>query len=143
MRQIPIYAALLIFVATACVGGKKITLVDEQIIEFQTPYYQEIFPGQQDGQKLLILTLPIKVINYGYKVDSVYFHGYHEALMTNINGNAQEFRAKILIPSEKVEIIPPFPILETEALVSFTDDKGRRKMFKVENIVRKEPIFQP
>lgn len=142
MKHSPFFLVLLMLI-TACAGGKSIPLVDEEIVEFIGPNYQEIFPGQEDGQKLLILTFPAKSLMNGYTIDSVYFQGYHEPIQTNITDLAIEFRAKILVPNEKVEIVPPYPLLDNEALLSYRDDQGKRKLFKVKNILRKEPIFQP
>jgi len=143
MKNYQIYTLLLVGLIASCIGGKKIPLVDEEIIFFNEPYYQEIFPGQEDGQKRLLLTLPVQTFTTGNDFDSVYFHGFHVSLLRNVNQMKVEYSAKILVPKEKVEIIPPYPLTDSEALLSYTDIKGKKKLMKVENILRKEPIFQP
>lgn len=138
-----IYTYLLVLLAFSCADSKLVSHEQTADIKFKSSYLQEVIPGQEDGEKIMVLTFEIENIAPGYQLDSVYYKTYFTRLITNSSEVEPKLMAKIRLQSDTVKIVPPYPLLDTEALIRYTDPLGVRNFYKVENIFRKEPIFQP
>ncbi len=138
-----IYTFLLVLLAVSCADSKLVSHEETTVIKFKTSYIQDVIPGQEDGEKLMVLTFEIEKIAPGYQLDSVYYKTYFTRLIPSNSGEDQKLMAKIRIQTDTVKVVPPYPILDTEALIRYTDSLGVRNFHKVENIIRKEPIYQP
>jgi len=138
-----IYTYLLVLLVVSCAGGKMIRIDQTENIKFKSSYLQEVLPGQEDGEKLMLLTFPVEKIAPGYQLDSVYYKTYFTRLITSASDDEQKLMAKISVQSDTVKIVPPYPLLDTEALIRYTDPEGNRKLYKIENIQTKEAIYRP
>lgn len=128
-----------------CSGSKNITNEKEieSSIAFVNPYYQEVFPGQQDGVKSMILYFPSNDTAPEYKPDSVYFKGYQEVLTTYKNPQGQGFRTNVEMKENAVVVNPPQPLSENEALVLVVYPDGKKRYIKVGKLTKRESIFMP
>ncbi len=138
-----IVTLFLVLVVVSCAGGKLLPIDQTEHIGFKQSYIQEVIPGQEDGEKLMLLTFPIEKITQGYQLDSVYYKTYFTRLITSTSDEEQKLMAKINMQRDTVKIVPPYPLLDTEALIRYTDPEGNRKLYKVENIQIKEAIYRP
>lgn len=127
----------------SCTGSKDVLLDSDPLLKVENPFWQEIYPGQQDGKKSMALIIPYAFPIENYAVDSVYFKGYHEKLVSSQMGNKEVYRVQIFIDENKEAIQPPYEITENEALVSYVDKSSTKRYFKVSNIVKKDPIVMP
>ncbi len=141
-RLIPITLVFILIVAS-CTSNKNIGLDTKPLLIIENPYWQKIFPGQEDGDKQMVLILPYDMALENYKVDSVYFKGYHERLKESTMSGKTVYRARITLQDNLNLITPPYTIEENEALVSYEDKNGTKRHFRVKNILRKEPIYMP
>lgn len=128
---------------SACSGGKYTPLNENPALRISEAYWQEIVPGQEDGIRQIVLFFPIAESAAGYAIDSVYFKGYHDALKLYETKKNQGFRTTFSIVKDRAIIQPPYAIAENEALISYTDENGKKRYFKVGNIVQAESIFMP
>lgn len=138
-----IYTYLIVLLVVSCAGGKTIRIDQTENIKIKSCYLQEVIPGQEDGEKLMLLTFFIEKIAPGYQLDSVYYKTYFTRLITSVSEDEQMLMAKISFQSDTVKIVPPYPLLDTEALIRYTDPEGTRKLYKIENIQTKEAIYRP
>jgi hypothetical protein len=133
----------LIFLAS-CSGGKEVGLDSAPLIQIKEAYWQEVIPGQRDQPKSMILILPYVTELASYQVDSVHFKGYHEALVKSMMQNNQPvYRTRINIDQPMTPIVPPYAIVDNEALVSYIDLEKKKRYFKVSNIEAREPMYLP
>jgi hypothetical protein len=133
----------LIFLAS-CSGGKEVGLDSSPLLQIRGAYWQEVISGQQDDPKTMILILPFVTELGSYKVDSVYFKGYHEALVKSMmQDDKPVYRTRINIDQPMTAIVPPYAIEENEALVSYIDLEKKKRYFKVSNIEAREPMYLP
>jgi hypothetical protein len=148
MKLVLPVALICLALIAGCSDSKNIMLDKDSALVFDAPHWQEIFPGQEDGQKSMVLFLPYSLALENYNVDSVYFKGYHEPLKStqmgkNGGNDYLVYRAHIMLEENKVAIVPPFEILEDQALVSYNNRDGERRYFIVENIIKGEAIYMP
>lgn len=140
--SIGLVIGLIIF--ASCSGGKEVGLDTAPLLQIKGPYWQEVISGIQDDPKTMILILPYVTELGSYQVDSVYFKGYHEALVKSMMQNDQPvYRTRINIDQPMTPIVPPYTILENEALVSYIDLEKKKRYFKVSNLEMREPMYLP
>lgn len=135
--------SVFLLVLIGCSGGKNAMLNKNPALVFDNPYWIEVVPGQQDGQKSMVLFLPYSMALENYAVDSAYFRGYHVPLKKSKMQESEVYRAKIMLRDDDTPATPPFDILNNQALVSYTDKEGNRRYFIVDNIVQGESIYMP
>lgn len=143
MKYIGLFLASLALVMLGCGGGKQLYLDKSPYLEIENPYWQEIYSGIKDGENSIVLFLPYATPIESYKVDSVYFKGYHDALKTSIMEEKTVYRVRLIKDENREKVIPPYEITEDQALVSYVNKAGEKYYFIVDNIVKAEPIYMP
>jgi hypothetical protein len=131
-------------IVQSCTGSKEVYLNETPEVVVMEPTWQEIMPGQEDGQKMMILFLPIESQVVDYNIDSIYFKGYHQNLTYKSKSSSSEgYQAVIVLDDNKAKVEPPVELLENQALVSYIDVDLVRRYFKVSDFKQAESIFMP
>ncbi len=138
-------ATLVVVVAlVSCIGSKKVDLDKSPYLKIENPYWQKVFPGQPDGLPSFDLILPYAFPIENYKVDSVYFRGYHGPLrQSKTREHKTVYRANFIEKKGHENVAPPITLTDNEALVSYFTKKEERRYFKVENIIESEAVYLP
>lgn len=136
--------AVLGVIIQGCTGGKEIALNETPEVSVISPTWQEIIPGQEDGQKMMVVFLPIEGQNENYAIDSIYFKGYHQNMTyKSKSSSGTGYQAVIIMDDAKEKVDSPFELLENQALVSYFDMNKVRCYFKVSDLKQAESIYMP
>ncbi len=143
MKYTNILFVLFALALVSCGGGKKVQIDKNPYLEIFEPYWQEVFPGQQEAPNSLVLILPYAVELENYGVDSVYFQGYHDALTKSVLAEMTVYRVRIIKDENANKEAPPVELMENEALVSYMNKANEKHYFKVTDIKKEQPIYMP
>ena len=143
-NKIVFLVALVLVFVQSCTGSKEIVLNESPDVEVIAPTWTEIMPGQEDGQKTIVVFLPVANEKQKYAVDSIYFLGYHQALTYKTKTSAGGgYQAIIVVGKDNNSVEPPYELTSNQALVSYLDAKKVRHYFRVSDIKKAESIFMP
>ncbi|NOQ73665.1 MAG: hypothetical protein GQ574_16785 [Crocinitomix sp.] len=130
--------------AQSCTGNKEIMLNETPEVTVVGPTWQEIMPGQEDGQKMMVVFLPVENQVIDYNIDSIYFKGYHQNMTyKSKSSSGAGYQSVIVIDDSKAKVDSPVELLENQALVSYFDVDKVRRYFKVSDFAQAESIFMP
>ena len=128
----------------SCTGSKEVALNENPAVKVTSPTWQEIIPGQEDGQKMMVVFLPVENPVENYAIDSIYFKGYHQNMTYKSKASSGAgYQAVIVMDASKPKVESPIELLENQALVSYIDMNKVRGYFKVSDLKQAESIFMP
>ncbi|MFT5822826.1 MAG: hypothetical protein ACI8ZM_004083 [Crocinitomix sp.] len=131
-------------IVQSCTGSKEVALMETPEVKVVGPTWQEIVPGQEDGQKMMVVFLPVESQVENYAIDSIYFKGYHQNMTyKSKSSSGAGYQAVIILDAGKEKVNPPFELLKNQALVSYFDMNEVRRYFKVSDLKQAESIFMP
>ena len=143
VKIIGVVVLIAVFVQS-CTGGKEVVLNETPAVQVSGPTWQEIVPGQEDGNRMMIVFLPVANQNENYAIDSIYFKGYHQNMTFKSKSNSGKgYQAVVVLKDDRDVVVPPYELLENQALVSYFDTLEVRRYFKVSELTQKESIFMP
>jgi hypothetical protein len=142
--KLVLLGALLVVFVQSCTGSKEIVLNESPDVEVVAPTWTEIMPGQEDGQKTIVVFLPVTSENEKYAIDSIFFQGYHQELTYKTKTSAGAgYQAVIAVGKDNNSVEPPYELTGSQALVSYFDAKNVRHYFRVNDIKQADSIFMP
>lgn len=138
------FIALVLILVQSCTGSKEAILNEAPTVQVVGPTWTQIVPGQEDGLRKMVIFLPVTAEQENYAIDSIYFKGYHESLIYKAkSASVMGYQAVITIDKTKEAIIPPFELVENQALISYYDAEKTRHYFKVSGFKEGDSIFMP